>query len=232
MMFKKIISKIAILTLAFPVQAFACAEGYQLTPLEFSGEVKAGESFKREISPDFYFFQKDGKQTKIPIKNKKFHTYFLLEPTGYGWWMYINSDKGDDFIYPFNLPYRFGSVQNFDGAYGDTTDSGEIREFDFVIDLTPDEIAVMDKAISSVLWPKTEEEHELGLATLGVDVGQDNTSKERKPSTSPFTKGHAKMNILEIDDLPPTADYNGQTLTRLKFHMKMDIPVKTTDCLR
>jgi len=82
---------IFITSMASP--AFACGEGYTSSSVHFSGTVKSGETFQKDITQNYYFASGFfGQNVKVFTKPST-SIYFWLVPDAHGWQIKIGPTK-------------------------------------------------------------------------------------------------------------------------------------------
>ena len=146
-----LIATICLLLAAAP--AFACLEGYTSVPLVVTGKVSPGETFRRDISPGFYFAAGSlpRELVKVP-ETQKLHIYFWLTPDAKGWRLHIGpeQDMMPDYIgvtaLPFSQPFGLSAAnpakavrfcftmesRDYEAAVGEVKASGESAIIDIM----------------------------------------------------------------------------------------------------
>ena len=82
-----------LLMLSIVQQTHACAEGHVDVPMRFSGTLKLGQIYKKDIARKFYFAQgKWGNDVKVPFKTEE-PTFFWLVPYGSEWLVKVGPNK-------------------------------------------------------------------------------------------------------------------------------------------
>jgi hypothetical protein len=209
----KVVRKAGILLLSFCYLSTADAQGgrtamRKLPPpnkpacskgaICFSGEVFAGEEFRKELNSQLDFVLKPAWTIAIEPKRRE-----------------ANCGDGD-FASVENPPYRAHRAVYIDASYGWTAEqevSVSPREFDFVTNCV-DYRAESDR-LSIVLWPytaKSDKEYDEAMAKLG---------------SVPLGKGRLWITGSKISHANDTPDQNEGKIERLQFSVEIVLPSGT-----
>lgn len=96
------IASLTILSFLLASPAFACGEGFTAVSVNFSGVVKSGETFHKDITQNYYFasgFLNRKVRVAVPDKDGR-SIYFWLVPDSTGWQIRIGptQDITPDYI--------------------------------------------------------------------------------------------------------------------------------------
>lgn len=157
-----LIATLCLLLAASP--ASACLEGYTSVPLVVTGKVAPGGTFRRDISPGFYFAAGNLPHELVKVQEaRNLHTYLWLTPEAKGWQLHIGPKQGmmPDYIavtaLPFSQPISFSTTKpakgtrfcftmeprDYDAAVRDVNASGESR----IIDILSTQCEKNDKGV-------------------------------------------------------------------------------------
>ena len=138
------------LILLYPFTTYAACVPESVS---FSGSVKDGQNYNHAIAPGLIFY---------------------LDYADTGWTIRIAGPRAPkfddydenyiDYIYPVTPPYRMNPTQYLDGSYNQKIETGDIREFEFL--LNADDSVTAELALQKVLWSKTDKDQEDGLAII------------------------------------------------------------------
>lgn len=169
----------------------ACSQG----AICFSGEVAAGQEFRKDLNSQLDFVLKPGWTIAIEPKH----------PRG--------DCRDGDFADVENPPYRAHREIYINASYGWTAEqevSASPREFDFVTNCV-DYRAESDR-LGIVLWPytaKSDKEYEEAMAKLG---------------SVPLGKGRLWITGFKISHANDTPDQNEGEIESLQFSLEIVLP--------
>jgi hypothetical protein len=187
-MIKKLATYLSLTILSLPHPSYGCDKPQDITTYDFSGMVQTGETFSKPLSPDLAF---------------------LLNPNPYGWTMTIEDADQNDMIYPVTPPYRFNSLQSFDGSYGAKLVPDETRPFQFIYGLKKGEYETVQTHLNNILWPMAKDDQEDGLEAL---------------DHYPQGKGRIYIEDFKTTQPPPGTKDGTETVNMLKFKVHLEAP--------
>lgn len=144
---------VVFLLLAVVQGAFA-QEKKDCTEVVFGGEVKAGETFAREIGNELTF--------RLDPWKDSLGWEFEIGPT------HAEPNEWDQYVYTLTPPYRFGSARDVNTGWGRLAQDAIRGSHDFWFLLLRSDSKKASAALSQVLWPKNESEQQAGLKQLGA----------------------------------------------------------------
>ena len=195
------IASLTILSFLLIPSVFACGEGYTSVPVDFSGVVKAGDTFRKDITQNYYFASGFlNRMVKVAVPDNELRSiYFWLVPDNLGWQIKIGPTQE---ITPDYIDITTWPVRTNPSLYANKTTQLKIRSFCFNAD--PYEY---DAALSEI-----KKKGKSGMVDIFAasckDVNGDNmgqgifTIKNKSADQLEFTV-ELKIPVLTSDCPPP-----------------------------
>ncbi|MGI9101245.1 MAG: hypothetical protein ACR2IF_02260 [Terriglobales bacterium] len=170
---------------------------------EFSitGELRAGEGFRREIGNELSF--------RIDPWKDSGGWEFEIGPTA------PSPKEWDQYVYPLTPPYRFGGAREVNTGWGVTAQDAVRNHRQFWFLLSRDDAVVATSVIDNVLWPKSETDQMTALEKL---------------ASLPSGTGEFKVTNSQITPGTPVPGYsdcgNGQCgkIHWIRFRVALTVP--------
>ena len=182
---------------------FALPGHAQDRTIRFTGQLKRGETFRKEINNDLAF---------VLVPNS-------TDPGAISGWTITVSPRGDhpkecdEFVWVVTQPYRGYNASYLDTSYGTTAEEAvkfSPREFNFVLNCS--DYQVEEERVNRLLWSYNYTEAQVQEA-------------QEKLGTSPQGSGRLWIRDYKISPAPkPAGDKNLGQIDSITFEVEIELP--------